>query len=184
MSASEDKLDNEVAPNNISEAEALFSLASSPTPGLPFTDPYLGLEFFRKGNVAIVKSPDLSEEKPDFFQSLGEFESEPELVKRIAEFVDSEGLEIPLAVFCHHSPIPPDEFPIWSSLPQFFWLSSSPNAMWLVEAIDDYLLRSSALYQALVRAVSENPEDPEAILEFSLEDSMDFTSFYLEFRGL
>lgn len=156
----------------------LFALASSPTPGLYFSDPYIGVSLYASQNEVRAEIPDLSEEGNGTSELLGQFSSGEEIIQLVAKFLQREDLELPLAVYCHFKKHSRDDIPLWSSMPYFYWLEPGEGSQHLIRELNEYLLKTSELYSELARAVSQNPDE----LGQSFEDSIDFSAIYQRHR--
>lgn len=167
-----------LANKQMSGPKELFSIATSPHPGLHFSAPYLGVSFWIENLEIFAQIPDVSEELEDSRRLLGRFGTSEEEVQLVADFIENEDLEVPLAVFCHHIAIPPDDFPLWSALPHYFWLRPARDALPLVRGIDASLRCTSNLYRELVRVISQDPYDTEGDY---FSDQLDFSDIYARF---
>ena len=159
---------------NLTNFEKLFSLATSPIPGLYFSDPYSGVSVLASQDEVMAEIRDLSEGGNDSCELLGSFTDRTEMMRMVAKFLQRESLEIPIAVYCHFTEPLKDNLPMWSSMPHFFWLRPGDGFEELVHDLDRYLLGSSDLYSDLVSAVSQNPDLAGAIFQ----DTLDFTNIY------
>lgn len=159
---------------NLTNFEKLFSLATSPTPGLYFSDPYSGLSVFASQDEVMAEIPDLSEGGNDSCELLGGFTDRSEMMRLVAKFIQRESLEVPIAVYCHFTEPLSDNFPMWSSMPHFYWLRPEDGSEELIHELDRYLLASSDLYSDLVSAVAQNPDLAGA----TFQDTLDFTDIY------
>ena len=159
---------------NLTNFEKLFSLATSPIPGLYFSDPYSGVSVFASQDEVMAEIPDVAEGGNDSSEQLGEFTHRSEMIRIVAKFIQRESLEIPIAIYCHFTEPLNDNFPMWSSMSHFYWLRPGDGFEELVHELDRYLLSSSYLYSDLVSAVSLNPDLAGA----TFQDTLDFTDIY------
>ena len=135
----------------------VMSLASVPAPGLFFSDPYIGHEISADNHGRLfVVSHDLSEKAEPQIEFLGNFDNDQKLARLVSEFVTLRDLEVPIAVYCHHSPISPDEFPWWSALPYFYWLRTFAGYSEFPALLDTVLMSESELYRELADLLSQD----------------------------
>jgi hypothetical protein len=172
-------MDEEFTSTEGDELEQLFAVATSPTPGLPFSDPYIGITFLRNQATGqlFAEEPDLSEESEPTMVLIGDYKDQDGQIVLLARYISEHSLELPIAIHYHHSRVRAD-YPEWSNLRHFFWLDVAGEFWRLVDEVDSYLLSTSPLYRGLVHELNIDPEGDDATTAIIGPLSLDFSPVY------
>ena len=136
----------------------VFSVATAPFPGGFFTEPQFGLSIVRRGNAIRAIIPDFSGAGDSVQVPLGRLDSTDEAVSAIAQLIEEEDLETPLAVWSFYSTIDSEQDPFLASLDHFFWLRVDSGFEDLLVKVSQMLLDSNAVYQHLAEILSFRSE--------------------------